>query len=119
MTARAATSRIGMRKTRPPPLPTFLRPLFWEYDFRKLSWKQHAHLVTGKILARGDWRALVWLRRKLGDPGLREWIIRGQGRGLSRRQVRYWELILDLPHRLVNQWLADPGRRSWDDRLHA
>ena len=38
------------------------------------------------------------------------------GAGLSARQLRFWELILELPHREVNAWLAEPARRIWEAR---
>jgi hypothetical protein len=98
-------------------LPRFLRPLFWEYDFHVLNWKRDWYLVTGRVLSRGDWRDVCWLRRRLGDEGLRSWLRASEGRGLSRKQIRYWELILDLPKHEVDAWLARPGRVIWDNRV--
>jgi len=100
-------------------LPAMLRPFFWSYDFAKLSWEKDSHLVTYQILTAGDWQATVWLRKRLGDAALRAWILERDGRGLSNRQLRFWELILDLPHRQVNAWLAQPERQLWENRLHA
>lgn len=97
-------------------LPRFLRPYFWEYDFRVLSWEAHSYFVTGRILEEGGWRAICWLRNRLGDDGLRGHLYRRQGRGLSRRQLRYWEVILELPKRDVDAWLSLPGRQIWDNR---
>jgi hypothetical protein len=99
-------------------LPAFLKPLFWEYHFGRLNWRKDKHLVTAKVLARGNWRSIQWLRRKWGDEALRDWIIEGHGRGLSRQQVRFWELIYDIPGKQVTAWLADPARKAWDGRLH-
>jgi hypothetical protein len=98
-------------------LPSHLRQFFWDYEFSRLSWSADADLITGRILAAGDWEAVLWLRRKLANPDLRAWIEKRRGAGLSARQLRYWELILDLPHRLVNSWLADPRRQVWENRL--
>ena len=100
-------------------LPARLRPLFWDYDFAALNRKEDRDLVTARVLASGDWQTLRWLRRRLGDPALRAWIRSRGGRGLTPRQLRYWELILELPHREVNAWLADEARQIWDRRLQA
>ena len=100
-------------------LPRRLRPLFWEYDFARLSWQADADLITGRILTDGDWESVQWLRRRLGEPAVREWILCRRGGGLSARQLRFWEIILDLPHRQVNTWLADPARRIWEGRRRA
>jgi hypothetical protein len=97
-------------------LPTRLRPLFWDHEFTRLSWKADRDMIIGRILAAGDWESLRWLRRRLPDRVLRDWLKQRRGAGLSARQLRYWELILDLPRRTVNGWLADPGRKVWEER---
>jgi hypothetical protein len=100
-------------------IPRHLRPLFWDHDFARLTWKTDADLIIGRILASGDWKAVHWLLRRLPRPALRAWLERRPGAGLSVRQLRFWELILRLPHRQVNTWLADPGRRVLEGRRHA
>jgi hypothetical protein len=112
-----------MARSRPKPsgtkLPNELRPLFWDHDFGCLTWDDDQDLVIGRVLSAGDLPAVRWLRSRLGDAGLREWLLRRQGAGLSPRQLRFWELILGLPHRQVNDWLRAPSRTSWDHRRHA
>jgi hypothetical protein len=99
-------------------LPARLRPFFWDHDFGRLRWERDVDLITGRLLADGDWEAVCWLRRRLGDAALRAWLERRQGAGLSPRQLRFWELILHLPRRTVSRWLAAPGRQVWDRRRH-
>ena len=98
-------------------LPAELTHLFWEYDFKKLSWARDRDLVIGKILAHGTWNDLRWLRRMMTDAALRGWILRARGRGLSPQQIRYWQLVLDLPGEEVDAWLADPARQVWFRRV--
>jgi hypothetical protein len=52
----------------------------------------------------------------LPDEELRQWLQRRRGAGLSSRHLRFWELILELPRREVNAWLAQPGRQAWEGR---
>jgi hypothetical protein len=96
-------------------LPRFLRPLFWEYDFARLSWDRDRDLVISRVLAEGDLDAIRWLIERLGKPELRRWIEARQGRGLDARQLRFWELILGLRHRQVSEWMA-AGGPAWAGR---
>jgi hypothetical protein len=93
-----------------------VKSLFWDLDPRGLRWERDREQIIGRVLASGTWDAVKWLRSRAGDDALREWIERHQGRGLSPRQLRYWELILDLPHRKVNEWLRSEQRQVWDRR---
>lgn len=105
--------------TVPSRLSRRLQPLFWDHDFARLSWEADSDLIVGRILTAGDWEAVRWLLRRLPKPALREWIECRRGAGLSARQLRFWELILGLPHRAVDAWLADPPRQLWEGRRRA
>lgn len=98
------------------PLPAQIRSLFWDLDPRELRWERDQEQIIGRVLASGSWDAVTWLRKRAGDDAVREWIERHQGRGLSPRQLRFWELILDLSHRRVDEWLRSERRQVWDRR---
>jgi hypothetical protein len=98
------------------PLPAQIRSLFWDLDPRELRWDRDQEQIIGRVLASGSWDSVTWLRKRAGDDAVREWIERHQGRGLSPRQLRFWELILDLPHRRVDEWLRSERRQVWDRR---
>jgi hypothetical protein len=100
------------------PLPQTLRPLFWDHDFDVLNWSEDRDLMVLRVLTAGNWEAVSWLRSQMGDHELKEWIASRCGRGLSPQRLRFWELVLGLPHRLVNAWLAAEKRHVWHDRLH-
>ena len=112
VSARAA--RATRRSER---LPEMLRPLFWEYDFEKLRWPAHQDLVIAKVLDNGTWEDVQWLRRRISNDELREWIVSHRGRGLSAPQITFWQLILNIPRRTVNAWLQSEARRIWDKRV--
>jgi hypothetical protein len=95
-----------------------LRPLFWDYNFDTLTWEEDRELIISRILISGSWDAVTWLRSRLGDQSLKEWIERLQGKGLSPLQLRFWEFILGLPHQQVNTWLLSERRRIWEKRTH-
>lgn len=97
-------------------LPEQLRPFFWDYEFSKLSLGKDRDLVIRRILSNGSWDAVRWLRKRLGDQELREWLISHHGRGLTPRQLRFWGLLYDLPTRQVNQWVKTAQSGVWDSR---
>lgn len=97
-------------------LPRRLQRFFWDYDFAQLRWCTDNDLVIARILASGDWDSICWLMRRMSKPDLRDWITSRRGRGLSCRQLRFWEIIVELPQRQVDRWLADPARRLWENR---
>ena len=93
-----------------------IRALFWDCDARAISWCEDREFIISRVLSAGDWQTVRWLRRRIGDQAIGEWIAGRQGRGLSPERLRYWEIALDLPHRVVSAWLADPARAVWDRR---
>lgn len=97
-------------------LPEGLRPLFWDVDFELVSWHVHRDYVIGRVLSVGSWDSICWLRTRLDDDALRRWIEQRQGRGLSSRQLRFWQVVLDLPSALVDAWVQSEGRKIWEGR---
>jgi len=111
---RSISPRLVMMKHS---LPNRLRPLFWDYDFNALTWEEDRDLVIKRILTSGDWNAINWLRSHIGDASLKEWIQQHQGDGLSPRQLRFWELVLEIPRRQVNAWLSMERQNTWEKRI--
>jgi hypothetical protein len=97
-------------------LPASVKKLFWDTDVRSLRWDRHREAIIGRVLAVGTWTDVTWLRQRVGDAALREWILRHEGRGLTPQQLRFWQLLLDLPRRQVDLWLRSESRQVWDRR---
>lgn len=106
----------GANRTAGEPLPEALSGLFWEYDFDDLSWEEDRDLIFRRVLAAGSWDSVQWLRRRAGDAAVRDWLREHRGRSLSRRQLRFWQLILDLPAEEVDRWLEARGPDPWELR---
>jgi hypothetical protein len=100
----------------PVKLPPELADLFWEYDFSSLSWSDHRDFLALRILSHGCWEQIRWLRDVMPDDALRQLIIATRGKDLSPRQLRFWQLILELPDSEVDGWLSSPSRQIWDRR---
>jgi hypothetical protein len=99
------------------PLPELLRPLFWDTDFASLDWEGDRNLVVRRILQSGSWPAIRWLRATMGDAAIREWLMAHTGSRLSPRQLRYWELVLDLPAKQVDIWVSLARKNPWERRI--
>ena len=97
-------------------LPGRMKPFFWDYPFRRLRIDKDRDLVIARLLDQGDWEAVKWLRTRLPDRDLKSWLLSHRGAGLSPRKLRFWELVLGLPEREVNDWLRSKNRLVWDQR---
>lgn len=115
LSARKATAKATARRSTSR-LPRELKRFFWEYDFAVLSWEEDRDLVILRILSVGDWQSIQWLLQRLGHDELRGWLEQRRGRGLEPRQLRFWEVVLGIPHRTVNAWIA-AGDPAWLGRL--
>ena len=100
-------------------LPDSVCALFWEYDAGILSWDADRDLIIRRVLTAGDWSAVAWLRSRLGDNSLRQWIERHRGGGLSPQQLRFWELVLGLSSRKVDAWVETARTSVWEGRTSA
>jgi len=89
---------------------------FWDCDIAALDWEQHHDFITRRLLQHGDLQALRWLRARLGDDGLKQWIVTQGGAGLTPPQLRYWALLLDIQPSLVDEWVAAASSALWDRR---
>jgi hypothetical protein len=99
-------------------LPSSLAEFFWDCDFTSLTWKEYGDFIIRRLLQSGSWEALTWLRNEVGDSELRQWIERRRGAGLSPRQLRFWEVVLDLPHSKVTYWMRAAVSSTWERRLN-
>lgn len=98
-------------------IPEHLWELFWEYDVSDLNWDEHRDFIARRVLSDGTWEQLCWLREELGDAELRGIIERSEGRDLSPRQLRFWQLVLGIPKPEVDRWIHSAGRQVWDRRV--
>jgi hypothetical protein len=106
----------GSSASRRSALPPRVADLLWEYEADVVDPERNRELLFARILSRGDWRSITWLRESYGDAAVREWLIRTRGRHLDRRAVRLWQAIWGLSGEEVDAWLAAPHRRIWDER---
>lgn len=99
-----------------PPLPDAVRALLWEYGETSITWRNHAHLITRKVLAHGELEAIAWLRKTLTDDGISQWLTANRGGGLEPRILRFWQVVLGLEDAVVEQWLEAGDKGIWGNR---
>ena len=79
-------------------LPDDVRTLFWDTDPAGVDLERHRDYVMERVMARGGWVAMRWLRRTYSREQLSDFLVR-KGSGLAPRERAYWALIagIDLP----------------------
>ncbi len=95
----------------------FLAPIFWDVDFNQLSWQANRDFIIRRVLTHGDMEMIRWLRVTLGNAALVRWLKKHDGAGLSPRQLRFWQVILDLPDHLVDGWIKKDADSIWRQRV--
>src|SRR3569832_1102801 len=97
-------------------LPPDVSQLFWDYKPESICWPRDRETIARRILESGPWTAVQWLRHEIGDAGLRAWVMDHEGRNLTPQQLRFWQLILNLPKRKVDAWVARERGAVWNRR---
>jgi uncharacterized protein DUF6922 len=116
---RAAMGKIPLDATAATSVPDLLSELFWDCKLDALQVPRDLPFIIGRVLVSGTWHQIQWLRETVGDDCLRQWILGREGRPLDPPQLRFWELILDLPSWQVDGWLACRSRGVWDQRTRS
>lgn len=100
-------------------IPPHVRGCFWDCDPQALTFDEHADFIITRILSSGDWDAVQWLRACTGDAAIAGWLRKTRGGSLSGPQLRFWEVVLDLPHRTVSGWMITARHSVWEGRSAA
>ncbi len=89
-------------------VPDAFRSLFWDVDLTAIRLPEHTDYVVERVMSRGTWSAMCWLRAAFDEPTLRGVLAR-RGDRLAPRERAYWSLVLGAPH------VPRPGggRPSW------
>lgn len=77
-------------------LPRQLKPIFWDVDFKQLSWTLHRDFIVERILVTFNWWSVKWLRRSMGDAAIVNWILSHKIK-LTPQDISFWQAIGGLP----------------------
>ena len=73
-------------------IPPELHALFWDVDATRIRIAEHADYVIERVMSRGTWDAMCWLRRTFSDDVLADFL-RRKGQRLAPRERAYWQLV--------------------------
>jgi len=68
-------------------LPSYLHRFFWEYDLASLDIHKHADVIMARIMERGSWEAMVWLKKTYPSEVIADFISDKGWRVLPPREV--------------------------------
>ena len=75
-------------------LPLFLRPFFWDVDFRTLSIAKSAYFIISRLMEHGDEAAMIFLLKTYSRKEMIN--VLKKSRSLSRRSRNFWRIFFDL-----------------------
>ncbi len=76
----------------PGSLPEFIRALFWDVDPDSVDLDRHQNYVLGRVMSRGGWAAMRWLRETYEAAAIADYLV-DRGDQLPPRERAYWSLI--------------------------
>jgi hypothetical protein len=74
------------------PIPADVARLFWDIDPATLDLEHHGDYVLERVMTRGNWAAMSWLRATYSRDVLAEFLHR-KGSRLGPRDLAYWCLV--------------------------
>ena len=77
-------------------LPPEVARLFWDVDPSAVDLTAHADYVLERVMSRGGWQAMKWLRTAYTRSTLASFLERKGVARLSPRELAYWSLIAGL-----------------------
>jgi hypothetical protein len=75
-------------------VPGFLRPFFWDVDFRSLSIDGSSYFIISRLMEHGDEAVMSFLLKTYSREALTD-VLR-TSRALSRRSRNFWKIVLEV-----------------------
>jgi hypothetical protein len=76
-------------------IPECVRRLFWDVDPDTVDLRLHAGYVMERVMSRGTWEAMRWLKSMYSREQLADFLLRSGDR-LTPRDRAYWSLIAGI-----------------------
>jgi len=91
-----------------PPLPDYIARLLWQFEPADIDLVQHRDLVLERVMLRGGWDAMRWLRRTY-PPEVLAGFLERRGSRLPPRERAYWSIVAGV----ATEQVPGGGRPSW------
>lgn len=88
--------------------PDCVQRLFWDVDPDTVELVRHADYVMERVMSRGTWEAMRWLRAAYSREQLADFVQR-KGDRLTPRDRAYWSLVAGIS----GPQAAGGGRPAW------
>lgn len=100
-------------------IPEFLHPLFWDYRVGQMDVRKHADAIMDRIMERGTWDAMCWLRKVYDSDQIVSYLKRRGKRVLPPREMNYWALVSGVPKDQRAAWMEEARKplNVWKDRF--
>ncbi len=90
-------------------IPHSIVGLFWDVDPASIDLDRDRAFVFERVMTRGTWEAMQWLRRRYPKDAIAEFLRSRRARNLAPRDLAYWALIADVEVEVT----AGGGRPRW------
>jgi hypothetical protein len=80
----------------PESLPDAVARLLWDVDVTLVDLDRDREFVFERVMTRGSWEAMQWLRRRYPRGVIAEFVKTFGTRRLPPRDLAYWALISDV-----------------------
>jgi hypothetical protein len=77
-------------------LPDAVARLLWDVDLARFDVRKDCALVFERVMSRGTWEAMKWLRLQYSKEALAEFVRTRGARVLAPRDLAYWALVCDV-----------------------
>ena len=100
-------------------LPSYLQRYFWEYDPQALDIHKHANVIMARVMERGTWQAMLWLREKYSVEEICSFLYSKGWKVLPPRELNYWALVGRIPEQERKELLKKVRETdsTWRDRI--
>jgi hypothetical protein len=78
------------------PIPDAVARLLWDVDLQRLDLDRDSFVVFERVMSRGTWEAMKWLRERYPVGELADFVRDRGRRVLSPRDLAYWALVCDV-----------------------
>jgi hypothetical protein len=92
-------------------LPQAVTRLLWDVDWERFDLDRDRALVFERVMTRGTWEAMKWLRRRYPEELLAEFVRARGHRLLAPRDLAYWSLVCNVD--LAPETDVGGGRPRW------
>jgi hypothetical protein len=77
-------------------LPQAVARLLWDVDVRQIDLERDRSLILERVMTRGTWEAMKWLRHRYPDELIADFIRTSGRRLLAPRDLAYWSLVCNV-----------------------